>query len=167
MPDWSVVLTLLVTGFLLLLIEVLVIPGFGLPGIVGLGFLFGGAATAYTQLSPAAGICTALGSAAIIALGLRLIPRTQLWRRLRLDSTERRQDGYSSAPAELAALVGRTGRALTSLRPSGAALIDGHRVDVVTEGLFVAEQTEITVVRVDGGRVVVRSTGGSVNDAAR
>lgn len=157
MPDWALVLTLLVTGFLLLLIEMLVIPGFGLPGIAGLGMLFAGAATAYTKLSPTAGVLTALGSAAIIVAGLRLIPRTGLWRRLRLNIAQRHEDGYSSAPAELSALVGHSGTAITPLRPSGTARIDGRRVDVVTEGLFLEQQTPLTVIRVEGSRVIVRA----------
>ncbi len=156
MPDWALVPTMIVTGFLLLLIEMLVIPGFGLPGIVGLGLLFGGAATAYTRLNPMTGILTALGSAAVIAIGLRLIPRTGLWHRLHLESVQRREDDYASASADLMALVGRSGRAITPLRPSGTALIDGRRVDVVTEGLFISEGTTVTVVRVEGSRVIVR-----------
>lgn len=156
MPDWLLVLTLIVTGFILLLIEMLVIPGFGLPGIAGLGLLFGGTATAYTRLSPTAGVLTALGSAAVIAVGARFIPRTGLWRWLRLESAQRHEEGYTTAPADLAALVGHSGAAITPLRPSGTALINGRRVDVVTEGLFLPEGTTVTVVRVEGSRVIVR-----------
>jgi membrane-bound serine protease (ClpP class) len=49
-----------------------------------------------------------------------------------------------------------TGVALTDLRPSGIATIDGERVDVVTEGEHIAEGESIEVVRDEGYRHVVR-----------
>ena len=52
--------------------------------------------------------------------------------------------------------MGRTGRALTTLRPSGTADIDGRRVDVITEGGFVASGAAVEVVRSQGAVVVVR-----------
>jgi membrane-bound serine protease (ClpP class) len=57
-------------------------------------------------------------------------------------------------------LVGETGRALTALRPSGAARIAGKRVDVTALGEFLDEGSEITVVAADGLRVAVRRKDG-------
>ena len=66
----------------------------------------------------------------------------------------------SSAPAAGAtaepALVGRTGRAVTPLRPSGVASIDGRRYPVVSEGDHVVAGEAIEVVTVEGNRIVVR-----------
>jgi membrane-bound ClpP family serine protease len=57
----------------------------------------------------------------------------------------------------LTALVGRTGTAATVLRPTGVMLIDGERINVVTEGEFVERDTPIRVLYVQGNRVVVAS----------
>ena len=54
-------------------------------------------------------------------------------------------------------LLNQTGQALTALRPSGTAVINGKRIDVVTEGPFVEPGTAVKVVEVEGMRVVVRS----------
>jgi membrane-bound serine protease (ClpP class) len=54
-------------------------------------------------------------------------------------------------------LLNKTGQALTLLRPSGMAMIDGKRVDVVTEGPPVEQGTPIKVVAIEGLRVVVRA----------
>ena len=59
-------------------------------------------------------------------------------------------------PPELKTLVGKSGTAITPLRPAGVALIDGHRVDIVTRGEFVETETEVEVILVEGNRVVVR-----------
>ena len=44
----------------------------------------------------------------------------------------------------------------TPLRPSGTAVINGKRIDVVTEGPFVERGSPIKVVAIEGMRVVVR-----------
>jgi membrane-bound serine protease (ClpP class) len=50
-----------------------------------------------------------------------------------------------------------SGTALTNLRPSGTALIDGKRVDVVTNGSMIERGAEVKVIAVEGARVVVRA----------
>jgi len=52
-------------------------------------------------------------------------------------------------------LLGRTGSAASFLRPAGVATIDGQRVDVLTEGEFIASGTPVRVTRVEGARVFV------------
>jgi len=53
-------------------------------------------------------------------------------------------------------LVGHAGVAETALRPTGKALVDGRRYDVVSEGDFVEQGAAIEVVEVTGARIVVR-----------
>jgi len=55
-------------------------------------------------------------------------------------------------------LLGKNGIALTALRPAGTAVFDGKRTDVVTEGGFVEKGQPVTVVGIEGLRVVVRAT---------
>jgi membrane-bound serine protease (ClpP class) len=59
--------------------------------------------------------------------------------------------------AERPELLNETGTALTPLRPSGTAVINGRRVDVVTEGAMIDRNTPIKVVAIEGMRVVVRA----------
>lgn len=67
------------------------------------------------------------------------------------------QGGTQDAPdaPPLTHLLGQSGKALTPLRPGGAAMIGADRMDVVTEGKFVDAHTVIKVIRVEGSRVVV------------
>lgn len=53
-------------------------------------------------------------------------------------------------------LLGKEGIALTMLRPSGTAIINNERLDVVTEGGFVDQNRKIKVIKVEGVRIVVR-----------
>ncbi|HTD34058.1 MAG TPA: NfeD family protein, partial [Candidatus Elarobacter sp.] len=61
------------------------------------------------------------------------------------------------ASADHRDLRGRIGTAASYLRPAGIASVDGQRVDVLTEGEFIAQGTPIRVVRVEGARVFVEA----------
>jgi membrane-bound serine protease (ClpP class) len=87
---------------------------------------------------------------------LRYLPRLPFGRRLILDTGLAAGAGYASAPEEDRSWLGKSGTALTPLRPAGIADIDGQRVDVVSDGEFIDSGMPITVNRVDGNRIVVR-----------
>ena len=52
--------------------------------------------------------------------------------------------------------MGREGTTLSELRPAGIAEIEGKRLDVVTDGEFVAAQQQVKIVEARGNRIVVR-----------
>jgi membrane-bound serine protease (ClpP class) len=158
-------LLLVLLGVVLLGVELLVIPGFGVAGIAGILALVGGLGMALVGAgATAAAIVGALGRVAIsvlLALGaglvlLRFLPHLPFGRRLVLDTEMRAGSGYSSEPSADHQALGRSGTALSPLRPSGVAEIDGARVDVVSDGRFIDAGAAVEVIRVDGNRIVVR-----------
>ena len=160
-------LLLVSLGVVLVAIEVFVLPGFtvaGLAGIValvtGLGMTLVGAGATSNAIIVALGrvaISILVAMAAAFAL-LRLLPRLPFGRRLVLQTGMRTDLGYVSAPESDHQWLGRTGTALSPLRPAGIAEIDGARVDVVSDGGFIDAGTPILVTRVDGNRIVVRAS---------
>lgn len=158
-------LLLVGAGLVLLGLEVFLFPGFGVAGIAGiaalvaaLGLTLVGAGASSTAIVNALGrvaVALLVALAAAVAM-LRFLPRLPFGRRLVLEADMRSEQGYASAPDEDRLRLGRTGTALSPLRPAGVAEIDGDRVDVVTEGGFVAAGTAIEVTQVDGNRIVVR-----------
>jgi membrane-bound serine protease (ClpP class) len=69
------------------------------------------------------------------------------------------RDTVGGAAAAPASLVGRAGVAETALRPTGKALVDGRRLDVVSEGDFIERGSPLEVVEVAGARIVVKRKG--------
>jgi Membrane-bound serine protease (ClpP class) len=65
--------------------------------------------------------------------------------------------GITGGTADYTELLGKDGVAQSMLRPAGIATIDGKRYDVVAEGAFIDADTEITVSKVEGVRIVVRA----------
>jgi membrane-bound serine protease (ClpP class) len=76
-------------------------------------------------------------------------------KRMTLKST---LEGGTSFASDYASLNGKTGESVTELRPAGVVAIEGRRIDVVTGGELVPRGTPVTVVKVEGNRVVVRAT---------
>ncbi|NLL42859.1 MAG: nodulation protein NfeD [Firmicutes bacterium] len=148
---------LFIAGLVLLVLEVAVIPGFGLAGILGFASMlfsiilaFGDIQTALISLS----IAISVSVVAVILLWSR-IRQSRFWQRLVLSHEESPEAGYR-APADFSHLVGKKGVALTPLRPAGTVIIDEQRYDVVSDGGFIGANSSIEVVKSEGTRVVVR-----------
>ena len=149
------VIALMVAGMALIAIEVLVIPGFGLIGVLGIASMVGSAYLAHVELGPTyAALAVVVGLVAGGAM-FWLFPRTAAGKAMVLKTEVK---GRAARP-ELRELDGREGVVVSDLRPSGAVEIDGRPVDVVTESGYVEAGTKVRVVRVEGARVVVEPLG--------
>lgn len=99
-------------------------------------------------------IVEAIASPIVLTMSFRLLPKTPFGKALILDGPATLTSAANGDPP-LQALVRRTGLTLTPLRPTGFARIDGQRVEVVTRGEMLDQNTTIVVVEVAGNRVVV------------
>jgi membrane-bound serine protease (ClpP class) len=111
---------------------------------------------------PLLNLFVAIVSAAIvIALLARYLPRTSVYQRFALMSSNPPGPSLATTPRQFATALslspGMQGVSLSILRPSGKARFADHVVDVVTQGEFVAPNTPVTVVESDGMRVVVKA----------
>jgi membrane-bound serine protease (ClpP class) len=159
-------LLLVGVGLVLVGLEIFVIPGFGVAGLAGIGALMAGlglmlvgAGATFAVVVGALGqvaLALVLAIAAALVL-LRLLPRLPFGRQLVLETDMDAADGYASAPPQDRLLLGHSGYALSPLRPSGLAMIDRHRVDVVSDGSYIEAGARVEVTRVNGNRIVVRA----------
>jgi len=154
MPEWLLVVLFISVGFILFLIE-LFTPGFGLTGISGLISIAVGSYIAYTKLNLFWGlISTTISLLGIIGF-FKVFTKTGIWKRLRLETTEDKGKGFRTG-RNLEKFLNKEGLALSPLRPTGTALIDGKRIDVVAEGLYIDKGKNIRVVRIEGNNLIVR-----------
>jgi membrane-bound serine protease (ClpP class) len=166
LANWSELL-LFGTGVVLLLIELLYIPGFGVVGVLGIGLMVTGLVLSFVGRFPSGqeilGALRLLGLSVITTivasiLILRSLPKRAFWGRILLQTAETTQEGFRASPAEPESMIGATGTALTLLRPAGTGIFGDHRLPVVTEGGYVPKGTAIKIVAVEGNRIVVRET---------
>jgi membrane-bound ClpP family serine protease len=168
--EWWPFLVVL-AGIGLVLVEVFVVPGIGVAGVLGVAcvlvglvgsFLGAPLDTPQGRSDLAAGIGTVAGGL-IVAIGLawvllRVVPQSRVVRGITLQAVT----GGTSAPVPVRdpslPETGTRGRALTPLRPSGKAEFAGRIHDVQAVGAMVDAGAEVTVVRSSGYSIEVEAT---------
>lgn len=148
-------LVCLIIGLVFVIIEMFH-PGFGAPGIIGGIFLAIGIILYAKSLLQA--LIMVIAILAILGVALTLVLQSaakgHLARHLVLYDSLDRDDRFS-ASEDLEYFLGSEGTALTVLRPSGTADFNGVRLDVVSEGEFIAKDTPVKIVKIEGHRIVV------------
>jgi membrane-bound ClpP family serine protease len=151
---WLIV-GLTVIGLLLIAVD-FYLPGFVL-GSIGIVLMIIAVALCYRQygLNWAATlfIVEAVLGVATGFIIIKTVPQTAMGKRMILAHN---QTGQRSANELSASLVGTQGVAHSLLRPSGVAMLDGKRLDVVAESGMIESGSNIKVVAVEGTRIVVR-----------
>jgi membrane-bound serine protease (ClpP class) len=153
----GLVVVLVVVGLLALGVELFILPGFGVVGVLGVAALIGSVAVAWVQYGPFWGGVTVAGSTTLaIVMTTVMLKSRRVRSRFVLDA--HLESGGGTQSRDLSGLVGRVGTAKSNLRPAGIAEIDGARVDVVSQGRFIEKGASVKVVEIDGPRVVVVQT---------
>ncbi|WP_017472616.1 NfeD family protein [Amphibacillus jilinensis] len=150
------VLLLLVVGIALIIAEFFV-PG-GILGSIGGISVFTSlfmAATDIRQMSISILIALIVTIAVAIFLYKRIGLEKGLFKYIILNDAETPERGYVSN-VNRDDLLGKVGVTVTPLRPAGTAVFDTERIDVITEGGFIAQDQLIKIVKVAGSRIVVR-----------
>ncbi len=150
-------LTLLIVAFFLLLLEVF-IPSLGALTLMAVGAFCGAFYFAF-EVNSAFGWSligvSAVGIPISLVAAFRIFPKTALGKHMILFRPKREEP---TAPSEhTSAHAGKTGVTISTLRPSGIARLDGHRVDVVTRGEMIDPGVDVRVIEVLGNRIVVRA----------
>jgi membrane-bound serine protease (ClpP class) len=153
MDSTTWLIALLLVGTILIGVEIF-IPG-AVAGTIGGAALIVAVIVAF-DISPTCGFYVLFGVFILVTLTtlawIKLFPKSGIGQKMTLSI-----DGKGfKAPDPHQALLGKTGVTQSELRPAGYAVIDGKRIDVVSEGGIVDAQTSIKVIKVEGTRVVVR-----------
>ena len=154
METWVVVPLLLITGFVFLIIEFFLVPGFSVPGIVGLAMIGYGIFKAYHVYGATGALIAFAVSIIMTGLLIWLSLKSRAFKSMSLHYDERE----AKAIDDYSVLIGKEGIAQTLLRPSGTALIEGKRIDVVTRGEYIEKDLPVTVIAVEGTRIIVTHT---------
>jgi membrane-bound serine protease (ClpP class) len=165
---------LFVSGIVLMLIEIFVVPGVGVFGLAGgLMVIFSLVLASQTFIVPRSeadlnelrNSITVVAAAGLGMMGLafatrKYLPKAPLFNRLVLEPPppeERITLSHREALADYTHLIGVSGEAVTDLRPAGRALVSGQIIDVIAEGVPLDRGTPIVVVAAHAHRVLVRA----------
>ncbi len=149
----GVVIALLLLGILLLLLEILFVPGTTIVGVGGIILLGIGIYLAYNQLGSTAGHLSLASSVAVVFLSLVVLLKGKTWQRMALDTTI---EGKGVQQLEKLVAIGERGKTISRLNPVGKALFGEKILEVSTTGSFVGEDENIEVVKIDQNRIKVK-----------
>lgn len=166
--NWEILLFAI--GVILILLEIFVIPGFGVAGITGIVFTIMGLTLALVRNINFDFTFVPKGSFAmsflmvtvamaapllfLIAFGQKIFS-SNTFKSMSVEAELTREAGFSVNTFNPSNLVGSIATSVTDLRPAGKVEIEGERYDVVTDGEFISKGTSVKVMRVQGTYLVV------------
>ncbi len=150
--SWLLIIMLIFLGLLFLLLEILVIPGTTLAGIVGFGLLFVGIWQAYASKGIIEGHITLVSTLVITVAVLYYSFKAGTWKRMALKTTV---DGKMDQLKGMNIKEGDNGITVSRLAPAGKAMINNDIIEVHTYGEFIDQEKEITVISVKDNKITV------------
>ncbi len=150
---WTIIITLIAVGLLIVLLEILVIPGGGVAGVVGFGLMVTGVYLAFDRQGVTAGLLV-LGATVVVNIAsLVLALRSKTWDRAML---KKQIDGKVNLIDVQNIKAGDVGKTISRCAPTGKAFINNDFVEVNAGTEFIDENQAIEVVRIEGNRILVK-----------
>ncbi len=171
--NWEI--ALFFVGLALIGLEVFVIPGFGVAGVLGITFTLGSLVLVmlnndvfdFSFVDPDAifiAVSTTLaglmGSFILIFVGGVRLTDSSIFKRVALQDVQDKSEGFSAASFRKESMLGKRGKAYTNLRPSGKVMIDENVHDAFTRGNYIAQDVEIEVISEEGTSLKVKEVSG-------
>ena len=155
--ELTLIIGIVFIGFLLLLVELFVIPGISIAGLGAMGCFGAGMYVAYQDYGLNGAGYVFLISMGLCTVFLIVALKTRVLSRLSMKHKESSSEGFEAGSDDLSELEGQSGISVTPLRPAGSAILGDKKVDVVTEGEFVETNARIKVISINGNRVIVKA----------
>lgn len=168
--NWEIILFF--AGLALLLVEILVLPGFGVAGVLGItaivsslvlmmlnndAFNFDFVPSADIFVAVVTTLTGVAGSILLLFFAGVKFTDTKIFSRIALTDTQDKSEGYTGRFVK-ESMTGKKGTAYTVLRPSGKVMIEGEIYDAYTRGDFIDKGQEVTVLDDEGTSLRVRGS---------
>ncbi len=151
---WTVIASLIIVGLLLILLEILVIPGSGVAGVFGFVLMVIGVWMAYDHQGTPEGHYVLGATILLNLLALSYALRAKSWDKAMLKTT------VSGKVNEIEAdqvKPGDTGITTSRCAPTGKAIINGQFYEVLARSEYILQDTPIEVIRVERNKIFVKS----------
>ncbi|MCG6190692.1 NfeD family protein [Maribellus maritimus] len=171
--NWEIVVFIL--GIILVAVEIFIIPGFGVAGILGVLFIFVGLVLSlidnvnfefeHVELRGVGIAVTTVvlgifgGFVLALYLGNRIFSANSgPFKNMALKTVQNKSEGYLSVENSFLALKGKTGTSKTVLRPGGKVLVDNEVYDAIAENGFIDRDEKIIITKVEATQLYVEKT---------
>lgn len=150
----ALVITLIIVGLLLLGAELIIIPGFGVAGVLGIAALVASCWVSFVHIGTTAGVIVILVNIILVVASTILMLRSKTWKKLSLKTNI--DSKVDTAPEEKGIAVGNKGIALTRLAPAGKVQIGENAIEAFTRDSLVEPGKEVEVCEIAGNKIIVK-----------
>ncbi|MFC5270820.1 NfeD family protein [Adhaeribacter terreus] len=150
--DWITIVSLLVFGILLLVVEIILVPGTTVVGLAGIILMTIGVWLGFRDLGLVYGYWLLGVSVVITFLFVYIGLKKQTWQKFTLTTVNK---GRVNEDNQLEVKIGEVGKTLSSLRPSGTGFFHETQIEVTTTGEFIPTGTSIRIVKVEPNKITV------------
>ena len=147
------IILLILAGLVLLLLEVLVIPGTTVAGVIGFGLLGVGVYIAFDTYGTNVGIATIAATLIITIIVFITAFKSGTWSKLMLKSTiESKIDNFEGKIPN----IGDEGTTLTRLAPMGKVLVNDVEYEAISQNSFIDPKSTVVVAGVESNKIIVK-----------
>jgi len=150
---WTIIIVLILVGLLMMILEIIVIPGAGFAGIIGFILMAIAIWLAYSRQGVMAGNITLGATLAINVVGLILVLRSKTWKKAMLKTVNK---GKVNTIKEGHLKVGDTGTTISRCAPMGKADFNNVYYEVSTLSEFIDQEQEIEILRISGNKIYIK-----------
>lgn len=150
---WTVIIILILVGLLMMILEIIVIPGSGVAGIIGMALMVAGIWISYTKIGTTAGHITLVSTIAINIIGLILTLRSKTWKNAMLNTVVK---GKVNEIDTDVLKVGEVGVTISRCAPMGKAKFNNVYYEVTTQSDFVDENQDVEIIRISGNKIYIK-----------
>ena len=148
------IITLIIAGLLLLAAELVLIPGFGVAGILGIASLVGSCWVAFTQVSTTAGIITIIANILLAIISTIVTLRSKTWKKLSLGTNINSK--VDTTPTEKGIAIGTKATTVTRMSPGGKILLGTEMMEAFARDTIIEPGVEVEVCGIDGNKIFVK-----------
>ena len=149
----TIVIILLVLGIIFFLVELFLLPGISIAGVIGFLLIGGSVYCAYAFIGPLAGTLTLIGSLILFAIAVWWFMRSKMLDRMSLKTEI---DGKVDPLNGLNINVGDKGKTVSRLAPMGKVMINGATIEAKTNDDFIDPGEAVIVLEVYNTNVLVK-----------
>ncbi len=150
---WAVIAILILVGLVLLVLEILVIPGAGIAGVIGFLLMVSGVWLAYIKEGSAGGNITLLATILLNVTLIILILRSKTWKRTQLKTSV---SGKVRTFENMDLKVGMHGKTISRCAPTGKAAFSDNYVEVDAGTTYLKTGTTIEIIKINGNKIFVK-----------
>ncbi len=150
---WTVIIILILVGILMMILEIIVIPGSGVAGIIGFVLMASGVWLAYTKQGLMDGHITLGVTIAVNVIGLIIILRSKTWKKAMLSTVNIGKVNTINADE---VKVGDVGTTISRCAPMGKVKFDNIFYEVSTLSEFIDEGQKVEIIRISGNKIYIK-----------